>query len=268
MAGSGIPFAVLPRLLAWIDNVQMRFGNVVIWYRGQTAQHALRPRLFAANPLAENQLNQHFMRHAPAVHENCPSSREYAKWLSLMQHHGLPTRLLDWTSSPLVAAYNACKPESEQEKSSYIWALAPGRLNYQMKLESDRYNTPIEMGEGGHLFSLDDSTISDRVENAFANQVWRDRIPVAVYSPHLNSRMANQHAFFTLHDGKLGLNERFADQKSQAQLLDKFPVRGSEMQTLQVELDRLQVNEASLYPDLDHLAKHLNAKYWKSSASG
>lgn len=124
------------------------------------------------------------------------------------------------------------------------------------------------MGHTGHLFSLDDSMISDRVENAFANQKWHDRIPVAVYSSHLNSRMANQHAFFTLHDGKMGLNERFADQKSQAQLLDKFPVRGSKKQTLQVELDRLQVNEASLYPDLDHLAKYLDRKYWKKMANG
>lgn len=261
MADSNTRRPIVPELLEWLDEVQSRFGDVGVWYRGQPAKYDLRPRLFNREPVTENNLVEEFRQRAPAVYNNCPSSNEYANWLTLMQHHNLPTRLLDWTSSPLVAAYNACKPETKQEGDSYIWALAPERLNYQMKLESDRCNTFIKMGEGGHLFSLDHFVVSDRVGNAFSDQEWKDRVPVAVYSPHLNSRMANQHAYFTLHDGKTGLNNRFSATASNPLILDKFHVASEKKEGLRAELDRLGVNASTLYPDLDNLAKYLDKKY-------
>jgi FRG domain len=53
-----------------------------------------------------------------------PSDDDSGSWFALMQHYGTPTRFLDWTSSPYVAAYFALEKEAqEDEKRSAIWAI-------------------------------------------------------------------------------------------------------------------------------------------------
>jgi len=56
------------------------------------------------------------------------------EWLALMQHYGLPTRLLDWTESVLVAAYFAVCDENHADKNGKIWILNPGKLRASNKM--------------------------------------------------------------------------------------------------------------------------------------
>ena len=61
-------------------------------------------------------------------HEPTPLGHDLPGWLFLAQHHGLPTRLLDWTESPLVAAFFAVLADFEHDGA--LWALQPFRLHW------------------------------------------------------------------------------------------------------------------------------------------
>ena len=69
--------------------------------------------------------------HLYASEKVVSSDRSVLEWWMLMQHHHAPTRLLDWTSSPYVAAYHACAKDFE--KNGAVWALHAGFLHKQMK---------------------------------------------------------------------------------------------------------------------------------------
>jgi hypothetical protein len=94
------------------------------WYRGHAkSDWRLLPSL-ARNPQnleKESDLISRFKQNAALLLPNLPNSEW--EWLCIMQHHGVPTRLLDWTESPLIGLYFAV--DSCDENDGALWVLKP-----------------------------------------------------------------------------------------------------------------------------------------------
>lgn len=71
---------------------------------------------------AEEYVRKAFKRRAHHYLQYLPSEREELEWMAMMRHHGAPTRLLDWTRSPYVAAFFATA-EAKKDEESAIWAI-------------------------------------------------------------------------------------------------------------------------------------------------
>jgi hypothetical protein len=119
-----------------------RSGNVRPWFRGQVnAGEPPFPSVFrpvgTQDRYDEFRMTTAFRLKALAFRDKTPDTGRLDQWLFLAQHYGLPTRLLDWTESPLLACFFAVAAwlESEKSEENYestdigIWLMHPIQLN-------------------------------------------------------------------------------------------------------------------------------------------
>jgi hypothetical protein len=153
------------------------------------------------------------------------------EWLFLAQHHGLPTRLLDWSSNPLVALYFAT--ESLQDIDGAIYAG-----DFPCIYLGGKQVT----GDAGR------STVDPARTNPF------DIRGVHVIRPqHSNQRYVNQCSLFTIQDNP-------TQPISYTQVV-KYLIAGSSKERFQQILSAFGINRLFLFPTLDNLVSEIRS-HW------
>ncbi|HVK94857.1 MAG TPA: FRG domain-containing protein [Noviherbaspirillum sp.] len=219
-------------------------------FRGQTnSAWNLSPSVHRGySPQQERYLTNEFRVRARSRYVTCPDSNDYPGWLALMQHYGLPTRLLDWTYSPLVAAFfsvhpNVAAPAEHGSRDACIWALAADKLNQTQGFE------PL-------IFPLDAASYEPLIAPAFKNREEHDSVGVAMALEH-DARIQLQQGAFTIHSSRIPLDLL----EGSDAWLRKLVIPAPDVDGFFKELNVLGIRQFNLFPDLSALTAELKAMY-------
>jgi len=172
-------------------------------------------------------------------------------WITFAQHHQLPTRLLDWSQSPLVGLYFACEPGKESEPTD---AEADGEF---FVVSPHALNKDAGDAGRGHPLLLRDAEPALAVYRPGMDTTDR-RKPRAVIAPLLFDRIRFQTGMFTVAQSP---NEDDDGKLEEAACLQRFLVPGDAKHDLREQLTTLSITEFSIYRDLDRISTHIKSQY-------
>jgi len=212
-----------------------------VWFRGHSdAKWPLLPsydRL--TSPPLETVLLNRFRQDANLLVSNEKPRTDF-DWMFLMQHYGVPTRLLDWTESPLTALYFALETK-KPSKDGALWLLFPYELNNYSNLNDQNYIPAFE----------EDDFLGNYTVSQYSKGTNKGILPLAAIATRNSPRIQAQMGVFTIsHQAKTPIET--IEKKTH---VIKYEIPAASKAALLEELRILQINEFQLFPELPTIGR-------------
>lgn len=239
------------------DIIQIGKELPLSWFRGHLKEYnELTPGVFREDIRwqhdfksdFENRIYSEFKRIAPSSTDIDTRNLDNLSWLFLMQHHGLRTRLLDWTQSILHATYFAV--EKNFKETGELWCMYPDVLNHQHEfhgLPVLSRNRALDFLASEYLHSNSKQLAEDLELESIP------QCPMALLPPMIFSRMQLQQSAFTIHpnpENSKSITEVLTDRKS----LVRYVIPKGVKEDLKDDLRSLGISRRTLFGDLDSLS--------------
>ena len=216
-----------------IEDIEL-MGYEINLFRGQSSNNPLLPSICREEPRIdttqiEKNMLEDFKRRSPLLITRTFQSDW--EWLVYAQHFGLKTRLLDWSTNPLVALWFACQNEYIMKENSYLYILSCDK-DLQVDLSKDQ--SPF------------------------------DSSSTKILRPTLNNeRIVAQSGWFTAHKYSKK-NKKFVTLETNSKIktkLTEIEIPSGIKKDILNKLSMFGVNNRTVFPDINGLSMHLNWKY-------
>lgn len=237
------------------------------WYRGCAVDCDLKPSLYRHPTITEPEafLKQEMdillrfkQRSTPHVTANMRMDKDLDA-LFIMQHFGVPTRLLDWTENPFIALYFAVNDADYEESNGIleyksdvcVWVLDPKAWN----------NKSLDLDPPpGIIYSLDSTLLHGYMPTSTLSN--RKPYPIALYGLYNNPRIVVQKGVFTLF-GTISqpMEQVYISHSYPQDCLLNLTIKKEHVGDMLNSLIRIGITDSTIFPDLDGLAKELKREF-------
>lgn len=250
MAYKEITIETMDDLFKVLNDIREQKGKEhPVWYRGQqNSNWELIPSIHR-NVLInkERYLVNDFYIKVKQIQDNTPDKENFAAWMSLMQHYGLPTRILDWSESPVISLFFATEDNAgTQAFDACLWVLMPRMINVMENF-------------GEYVYPMDSYSSQRLIIQAFKDveieEMFQDKI-LACHSVEKDLRMYTQRSGFTIHNTQRKLVDICTND-----MLYKIVIPSYKKKYFYNCVEALGITPSFIYPTMEQISKDVVKRF-------